>query len=97
VAQVAIVEEPIGEPEDDQTHLELARRWWAAGQKEKAWAAFEELLSSPLRDDVIADLESILAEGAPEELTLRLLGDAYMRENRLQEALDVYRRALGSL
>jgi tetratricopeptide (TPR) repeat protein len=97
VAQVPMVEEQIGEPEDDQTHLELARRLWTAGQKEEAQAAYQELLSSPLRDDVTADLEMITGEGVPEETMLRLLGDAYMRENRLQEALDVYRRALASL
>ena len=97
VAQVTMVDEQIDDAEDDQAVLELARRLWAAGQKEQARAAYQELLSSPLRDDVITDLERIIDEGVPEELTLRLLGDAYMRENRLEEALDIYRRALASL
>jgi tetratricopeptide (TPR) repeat protein len=97
VAEETPVEEQIGEPEDDQAQLELARRLWDAGQKEKAQAAYQELLSSPLRDDVIADLERISGEEALEEPMLRLLGDAYMRENRLEEALNVYRRALASL
>jgi cytochrome c-type biogenesis protein CcmH/NrfG len=54
-------------------------------------------LKSPLRDDVVADLEKITVDEPVEESMLRLLGDAYMRENRLQEALEAYRRALANL
>jgi tetratricopeptide (TPR) repeat protein len=91
------VEEKVAEPQDDQERLELARRLWATGQKEQAFAEYEHLLKSSLLDQVIADLESIAGDEPSEEPLLRLLGDAYMRDNRLEEALSTYRRALASL
>jgi tetratricopeptide (TPR) repeat protein len=91
------VEEKVAEPQDDQERLELARRLWATGQKEQALAEYEHLLKSSLLDQVIADLESIAGDEPLEEPLLRLLGDAYMRDNRLEEALSTYRRALASL
>lgn len=97
VAAEALVGEEIAEPEDDQARLELARRLWAAQRKEEARATYERLLTSPWRDDVTADLERIATEESPGEPVLRLLGDAYMKADRLPEALDVYRRALTNL
>jgi tetratricopeptide (TPR) repeat protein len=81
----------------DEVRLERARSLWAAGQKGQARIEYERLIRSSLRDDVIADLENITTDEPPEALMLRLLGDAYMRDNRLQNALDTYRRALASL
>jgi hypothetical protein len=85
------------EPEDDQGHLELARQLWTAGQNAEARAEYEDLLKSPLRKEVIVDLERITSEQTTDEATLRLLGDAYMKDNRLEEALSTYRRALSKL
>jgi tetratricopeptide (TPR) repeat protein len=112
-AEVAVEEKPAAEPvvkvappkpraeierdDDHQARLERARWLWAAGQREEARAEYERLIRSPLLDDVIADLEKITRDGPPEEPTLRLLGDAYMRDNRLQDALATYRHALDSL
>ena len=44
-----------------------------------------------------ADLEKITGDEPQYEPALRLLGDAYVRDNQLQDALDAYRRALASL
>jgi tetratricopeptide (TPR) repeat protein len=95
--EAPVAEEALIEPDDDAGHLELARRLWTAGKTEEAHAEYERLLRSPLRTEVIHDLESVTAQDVPDEATLRLLGDAYMKDNRLQEALEVYRRALSSL
>jgi cytochrome c-type biogenesis protein CcmH/NrfG len=44
-------------------------------------------------DDVIADLQAALFNH-PVEITLwQTLGDAYMKADRLQEALDAYTKA----
>jgi predicted Zn-dependent protease len=83
--------------DDDSARLALARSLWSAGQREQAHAEYERLVKSPLRDDVIADLEQITTDEPSEASLLRLLGDAYMKDNRLQEALGIYRRALSSL
>jgi tetratricopeptide (TPR) repeat protein len=90
-------EEKVAEPRDDQERLQLARRLWAAGQREEAFAEYEHLLKSTLLDDVITDLEVMAGDEPAEEPLLRLLGDAYMRDNRLDEALDTYRLALASI
>jgi tetratricopeptide (TPR) repeat protein len=97
VAEEELIEEEIVEPETDQQRLGLARRLWDSGSKEKAQQQYDHLVKSALREQVIMDLEKILEEAPAEEFTLRLLGDAYMRENRLADALDAYRRALANL
>jgi hypothetical protein len=96
-AAIAQADEIVAEDQDDETRLETARRLWASGQKDEAHAVYEKLLKTSVRDEIITDLEQITAEEPSNEPSLRLLGDAYMRENRLQNALDAYRRALASL
>ena len=86
-----------GHSERSQARIQLARDLWSAGQKADARAEYERLLRSTLRSDVTTDLERLASEESVDEPTLRLLGDAYMKEDRLQEALKAYRRALSSL
>jgi len=89
----SVEEQPIT-ADDDEVGLALARQLWATGQEEDARTAYERLLNSRLRDVVIEDLEKITIEEARKGPMLRLLGDAYMKADRLQEALAAYRRAL---
>jgi hypothetical protein len=97
-ARVAVAKQRVAaDEEDDQARLELARSLWAAGQKEQARTEYQLLIRSPLLDAVITDLERITAEKPSEEIILSLLGDAYMKDNRLEDALGAYRRALTSL
>jgi cytochrome c-type biogenesis protein CcmH/NrfG len=49
-----------------------------------------------LLDSVTADLEGHVGQW-PDASTQRVLGDAYMKDGRLQKALDTYRRALETL
>jgi len=87
----------MADEDDDEARLELARSLWAIGERPEARAEYEELLKSALLDTVIADLETRIAEPPVKEPTLRLLGDAYMKNNQLEEALAAYRRALAIL
>jgi cytochrome c-type biogenesis protein CcmH/NrfG len=48
-------------------------------------------------DEVIVELEGHTARRRSTPPLLRVLGDAYMKNNRLQKALDTYRTALGQL
>jgi tetratricopeptide (TPR) repeat protein len=84
-------------PENHAARLELGRILWQADKREDAVAAYEQLVHrGELLGDVIGDLENY-AEQEADPGVLQALGDAYMRADHLQEALDTYRRALASL
>jgi hypothetical protein len=48
-------------------------------------------------DQAIRELEALANQPAPPAPVLRVLGDAYFRQDRLAEALDAYRLALARL
>jgi tetratricopeptide (TPR) repeat protein len=84
-------------PRDYEGWLALARALWQAGQREEALEAYSRLIRpGRLLDGVIADLEGY-ARQRPDVSVQRVLGDAYMKVGRLQEALSLYRRALETL
>jgi hypothetical protein len=68
------------------------------GDFETAAEGLSYLVSSgQMVDDVIERLEDFAPHQPGAASLLRVLGDAYMRNNQLQKALDVYRQALGQL
>jgi len=78
--------------------LALARQHLSETKFEESIQVYGELIhTGHLLPDVIADLEAAAEKnpGTPE--LLRALGDAYMRDNQLQLALDTYKRALQQL
>ena len=84
-------------PRDYEAWLALARSLWQAGEQEEALDAYTRVIrAGRLMESVIADLEEHV-EHRPDASTQRVLGDAYMKDGRLQPALDVYRRALETL
>jgi len=84
-------------PDDHEAQLELGRVLWQADQRQGAVEAYEELIEKgELLDDVIADLEDYDEQWSDAGL-MQTLGDAYMKSDRLQDALDTYRKALASL
>jgi len=84
-------------PENREAQLELGRILWQADKREDAAVAYEQLLDEDdLLGDVIGDLENYTEQEADPRL-MQALGDAYVRADRLPEALDTYRRALASL
>lgn len=85
-------------PDDHPTRLELAR----ALKKEDAIAAclgqYQALVSAEaLLSEVEADLRALVAQRPALPQARRVLGDALMRQGRLQDALDTYRAALEQL
>ena len=82
---------------DDHARLELGRLLWEAAERDEAIEAYDTLIEhgEPL-DEVISDLEEYTKQWSDPWLK-RALGDAYFRADRLQDALDVYRKALADL
>lgn len=78
--------------------LEEARHALSEENFQGALAGFADLIKeSQLLEDIIPGLEQ-LVEKQPQDLeALQLLGDAYMRDDQLQKALDAYTKAEGLL
>lgn len=83
--------------EDDEAWLELGRVLWQADQREEAIETYDRLIRrDTLVGEIIPDLEDYTEQWS-DPSAMQALGDAYMRADRLQDALDVYREALESL
>jgi cytochrome c-type biogenesis protein CcmH/NrfG len=80
-------------PNDHDSRLRLARALRDKGNWADSVAQYETLVENlALLDAVSSDLAASTHPRAR-----RLLGDIYMRQGRLQEALDTYRGALNQL
>jgi tetratricopeptide (TPR) repeat protein len=84
-------------PRDYEARLALARGLWQVGEKEEALEAYSRVVrAGKFLETIIVELEEYL-EQWPDVATQRVLGDAYMKGGRLEEALDLYRHALEAL
>ena len=82
---------------DHAARLSFARTLFRADEEAESLEMYAFLVGKGnLLEDVIADLEQHVERGSTSELW-RLLGDAYMKNGRLEDALDTYRRALQTL
>ena len=82
-------------PRDHEARLNLARALWQAGLYADSLEAYSRLLKTGrLLDEVLADMEAHVAERPNDPAVRRVLGDAYMRADRLADALAAYREAL---
>lgn len=109
VEEVAAVAEPLSvierhqsrladQPGDHQTRLALARAYGEEGEVKEALEHYRRLVkSAALLDEVIADLVGVATERPDDHAILTLLGDAYVKDGRLQEALEAYRKAMAEL
>ena len=83
------------DPENAVLRLSVARAAAPSGMFETAMVQYRHLIrTTMLLDDVIADLRDILAEeadGQKRRECSRLLGNAYARQGRVQEAVEAYR------
>jgi len=84
-------------PRDYEAWLALARALWQAGEREEALDAYSRVIrTSKLLESAVADLEEYVKQW-PDVTAKQVLGDAYMKSGRLQEALALYREALEEL
>ncbi|MGD8244899.1 MAG: tetratricopeptide repeat protein [Anaerolineae bacterium] len=82
---------------DHGAWLDLGRVLWQADRRAEAVETYEHLIDSgELLNEVIPDLQDYVAQ-CPDVDAQRALGDAYMKADRLTDALDSYRRALTGL
>jgi hypothetical protein len=78
--------------------LALAREQLSGDKLKEAVEVYGELIASnQLIGDIITDLEAAAFKRPEQPELLRTLGDAYMRDNQLQRALDAYKQALRKL
>jgi tetratricopeptide (TPR) repeat protein len=86
------------EPDDHITRLALARALVDDLDWDQALSHYSELIAASHElDEVIEDLDHLL-ESRPRDIKAQtLLGDACMKQGDLDQALEAYRRALGSL
>ena len=82
-------------PRDHEARLNLARALWQVGLYADSLEAYSRVLKAGrLLDEVLADMEAHVAERPNDPAVRRVLGDAYMRADRLTDALAAYREAL---
>jgi hypothetical protein len=82
-------------PHDHSARLGLARALNQTGDVQSSLNQYQTLVENMVEfDNVTSDLV-VIAEQHP--VARRLLGDVYMRQGYLQEALDAYRGALNNL
>jgi tetratricopeptide (TPR) repeat protein len=85
-------------PDDQETHLSLARACLRQGDPDASAGEYERLVQDPaLTDTLIPELEEATQAYPTHHALRRVLGDAYMRVGQLQKALDAYKAALSRL
>lgn len=82
------------EPDNAALRLAVARLTTQGGESGRALEHYRQLVrSGKLLDDVSGDLQDLIAEQSDPQILRRLhrlLGDSFMQQNRVQEAMDQY-------
>ncbi len=82
---------------DYAARLDLARTYWATGNREDAYSQYLELATAgEYSKEVMSDLETIV-EIYDRPDWHRMLGDVYMKAGKLPQALAHYRHSLNTL
>ncbi|MBN2002898.1 MAG: hypothetical protein JXA21_06045, partial [Anaerolineae bacterium] len=82
--------------DDNESRLKLARALWAMGEVKESMAHYTRLTRTDINQQVIKDLEHY-RQTQPNASVLRTLGDAYMKEGAVNEALEAYNKAMSAL
>ena len=94
-AAVTAPADPVTPPADmDTERLNGARAAVKAASFDEALTGYTELLQKGVGLNVLIQDLHELQHVQPNALMIRLLGDVYMRDGQLQNALDSYRQAL---
>ena len=82
------------DPGNDELRLAVARMSQNSDARSQALEYYKQLIKrGALLDDVVADLQDAIVDSDEPDVLRRLhrlLGDAYMRQNRFREAMDEY-------
>ena len=93
-----LLEQLKAQPRDYGARLDLAREYLAEGDMDGALTHYEKLVSVRKRlPDVLGDLEPLLEKDVDRARVYHLLGDIYMQQDQLDQALEMYRQARRSL
>ena len=93
-----LLEELKARPRSYPARLELARQYGEEQDWTSALTHYEKLVSArKLLAEVVGDLGSLAEEGVEPTRVYQLLGDAYMQQDQLDKALEMYRLARESL
>jgi tetratricopeptide (TPR) repeat protein len=93
-AAVAVLVTPLPAPTDPDAVLSTAQAALSEGQVEQAVNGYLTLISNgSLVDEVVHDLREALYHYPVDISIWQALGDALLRANRIQEALDAYTKA----
>jgi cytochrome c-type biogenesis protein CcmH/NrfG len=85
-------------PDDHATRLSLARELVKMGDIVHGLQHYQTLVENVAESDTVSeDLVALISQNPTQPVARRLLGDLYMRQGYLQEALDAYRGALDNL
>ena len=85
-------------PNDHSSRLTFARHLSRANQINESLNEYETLIKKSAElDNVSSELANLIKQLPTHPKARRLLGDVYMRQGRLQEALDTYRGALDKI
>jgi tetratricopeptide (TPR) repeat protein len=93
-----LVEQLKTRPRDTKLRLELARLYAGEQDWDDAFAQYGKLISARKQlPEVIQDLEPLEQKEVDRVQLYQLLGDAYMHQDQLDKALQMYRQARQSL
>jgi len=96
--ETVLAEVEPGEETEYAGLLAQARAAWQAGEVDTALAHYNKLiLAEAGLDDVIADLQEAAAEQPNNATLLQVLGDAYMAHGMIEQAIEVFNKAMGLL
>jgi tetratricopeptide (TPR) repeat protein len=85
-------------PADAEERLKLARTARDKGQMDEAVRIYDSLISRGVYlDKIIADMQQSIKSHPKNYLLFQVMGDAMMKDGRLQSALNAYREALSRL
>jgi thioredoxin-like negative regulator of GroEL len=93
----ALMARVAGDQKNYTARLELARTYWATGNREDAYIEYLELANAgEYTKELMSDLETIV-EIYDRPDWHRMLGDVCMKAGKLPQALMHYRKALNEL
>ncbi len=93
-AMTAFLARLAADPENDALRLAVARMSQSMNDSAQAYEQYRLLIKrGRLLEEVVVDLQDTIAESDDPQMLRRLhrlLGDAYMKQNRIREAMDEY-------